>query len=100
MLKILKKKPEIVIWVKAYWEKSDDKKYCKSGYRGGWDISKCPGHPEINGGHCSPDFTETPASIKEMFVNRYNDYFDNVYEIIVKLTIVKDERNPTMESFF
>lgn len=99
-------KPEIVIHVSAYWEKRTGawpkevewKPECE--FSGGWDITKCVGHPEINGGCCSPDFTATPESIKADFIRRYTDYFNNTHTITVKMTVIKDERNPTMENFF
>jgi len=99
------KKPEIVIWVEAYWEKRvetnyDMKRVCECEYSGGWNIVKCPGFPEINGGYGSPDFTDTPDSLRKMFVDRYSNHFKGGNSVKVKLKITKDERNPTMESFF
>ncbi len=96
---ILIVKPKIIIEVEAEWEKSTSK-YTTCGYRGGWTITKCKGHPEINGGYCSPDFDETPDSIKQRFIDQYSNWYDGKYEIIVKLKITRDDRNPTMESFF
>ncbi len=101
-------KPVIIIEVKAYWEKRDEswdnkdasgKKYT-TPYHGAWDITACKGHPEINGGHSSPDFTYTPASLRRMFMDQYSNVYKGGNKVVVKLTIVKDDRNPTMESFF
>jgi len=48
----------------------------------------------------TPDFDYTPESIKERFIKQYSEWFDGKYQIIVKLKITKDDRNPTMESYF
>ena len=104
------KKPEIVIYATAYWEKRDkswDEAKITSRdyvdiYHGGWDITKCPGFPNINGGMGTPDMCAlfpTPDSIKKEFIRRYQDQ-DPKHKIIVKLTVTKDDRNPTMADFF
>ena len=105
---------EIVIFVDAYWEKRDkswdydddvplkDRREYVDIYHGGWDIRKCPGFPQINGGMGTPDMCAlfpNPESIKKMFHERYDSQFPN-HKIIVKLTITKDDRNPTMADFF
>lgn len=100
-------KEKIIIEVSAYWEIRDKswgdkdasgRKYTTI-YHGGWDITKCAGHPEINGGHGSPNFTETLESIRKYFMDLYSERNPN-NTIIVKLKITKDDRNPTMDSYF
>jgi hypothetical protein len=97
VVKVKPQKPVIEIYVEAYWEKRDssfienpDWKY-QTDFHGGWVITKCKGHPEINGGHGTPDFNENEESIKKMFVDRYSERFpDNFIKVI--LTVTKDER--------
>lgn len=99
-------KPKIIIEVEAYWEKRPDELSKilsyepKTQFKGGWTITRCKGHPQINGGHSSPDFDYTPDSLKQSFIDQYTDWYDGKYEIIVKLKITKDDRNPTMDSYF
>lgn len=99
-------KPKIIIEVEAKWELRKDKvtkilSYKpETKFRGEWVIKKCKGHPEINGGHYSPDFNYTPDSLKQEFIDRYSEWYDGKFEIIVKLKILKDDRNPTMSDFF
>ena len=100
-------KKEIIIKVSAAWEKRPkdygDKDASgidyKTPFRGQWEITECKGHPEINGGHYSPDFDETPGSIRKYFKDTYSERYPN-HKIIIVLTIVKDDRNPTMSDFF
>ena len=98
----------IVIELSTYWEKRDkswdedkvtEREYTTQ-YHGGWTITGCKGHPEINGGYATPDFDETPASLRRMFMDRYSNVYKGGNKVIVKLKITRDDRNPTMESFF
>lgn len=103
-------KNKIVIFVEAYWEirPVDWGKKDASGvkyvdiYHGGWNIKKCAGHPEINGGMGTPDmcaFFPNPNSVRKFFIKKYEEqYPDN--KIVVKLTVTKDERNPTITDYF
>lgn len=109
MTKIIESKV-ILIEVSAYWEirskswdknKVTDRKYIGK-FHGGWNITACKGHPEINGGMGTPDMMAlfpTVYSIKQKFLNEYQPRYPK-YKVIVKLKIIKDDRNPTMESFF
>jgi len=104
------KNNHIDIFVECYWEirsKDWDEKKVTPGeyvdkYHGGWDIVKCAGHPEINGGFCTPDMMAmfpTVDSLKQKFHKEYDGRYKD-QKIIIHLKITKDDRNPTMESFF
>lgn len=99
VVKVSPAKPVIEIYVEAYWERRtkeyDAKKVTDMVYHtpfhGGWVITKCKHHPEINGGHGSPDFNETEESIKRRFIDQYSPrYPDNFIKVILKVT--KDDR--------
>lgn len=93
------KKLRMLIEVAAKWEKSDSKN-CNCGYKGGWQIITCVGFPDVRGSYSSHDFDHTTESIKQEIIKQYTDRYNSKYDITVKLTVVKDERNPTLESFF
>lgn len=103
-------KTKIVIFVEAQWEiRPDDwektdatgRKYSDK-FHGGWNIKKCVGHPEINGGMATPDMCSlfpNPNSLRKYFIKKYEEqYPDN--KIVIKLTVTKDERNPTISDYF
>lgn len=92
----------------AHWEKREKswgnndasgRKYT-TDYSGGYDITKCPGFPDINGGFGTPDFNYTPAGIRRELMERYKNWRGKERKIIIKLTITRDDRNPTMDNFF
>lgn len=103
------KEETIDIYVEAYWKLRDkswderkvtDTEYIDK-YHGGWDIIKCAGHPEINGGFGTPDMMAcfpTVESLKQKFINEYQERYNE--RIVVHLTVTQDDRNPTMDSFF
>ena len=101
-MKVPTKPKRIDIYVEAVWEKSDSK-YCKSGFRGQWEIVKCEGHPEINGGCYTPDMMclfPTVESLKEKFIKEYGSGRYPEHRVEIHIKVVKDDRNPTLESFF
>lgn len=104
-------KEVITIHVDAEWE-IRDKSYGNvdaSGreyeglYKGGWTITKCKGHPQINGGMGTPDMMAlfpNEQSIIDKFVDQYSEWYDGQYKIEVKLTVIKDDRpKPTQQIF-
>lgn len=100
----------IDIYVEVYWEIRPkdwgDKRPTNEEYvgkfHGGYEIVKCVGHPEINGGMGTPDMMAlfpTEQSLKDKFFNEYADrYPEHLVRVHIKIT--KDDRNPTMDSFF
>jgi hypothetical protein len=87
-----------VVQVKAEWVKTKNK-YSKSGISGGYDIVKSPkGHPEINGGFRTPDFSEwTVQRIRDTIKNSTS------VDVLVTVYIIKDEREKrkgTLDEFF
>ncbi len=102
--------PEIDIFVEVNWElrtKEYDKNKVTPGkyvgkFRGGYNVVKCVGHPEINGGMGTPDMMAlfpTVKSIKDKFLNQYAPrYPEDTVKVHIKIT--KDDRNPTMDSYF
>lgn len=103
-------KPVIEIFVSAEWtlrpadygKKDANGRVYTDKYRGGWTITKCVGHPEINGGFCTPDMMAlypTEKSIIDRFMNYYSDWLDGMYRIKIKLKVTQDDRNPKMENF-
>ncbi len=100
----------IDIFVECYWElrpkdwdekKVTDQEYVDK-YHGGWNIVKCAGHPEINGAMGTPDMMAlfpTEESIKAKFINEYTDRYPQ-HQVRVHIKITKDDRNPTMDSYF
>jgi len=106
-IRILTKK-KIIIEVSAYWMRRNKswnehkiRKYV-GPYHGAWTITRCKGHQDINGGFNTPDMMAsfpTTESLIQKFLNQYQPRFPD-HKIIIKLKITKDDRNPTMESFF
>jgi len=107
----LPEKPKIIdIFVECYWELRDktwderkvtDREYVGK-FHGGWNIVKCPGFPQINGGMGTPDMMAlfpTVESVKYKFLKEYSEKYPE-YTINVHLTVTQDDRNPTMENFF
>lgn len=104
-------KPKVIdIFVECYWELRDeswekrkvtDREYVDK-YHGGWNIVKCPGYPQINGGMGTPDMCAlypTVNSIRKHFLNQYQERYPD-HKINIHLKVTKDDRNPTMDSYF
>ena len=103
-------KSTIDIYVECYWElrdkswdenKATDREYVDK-YHGGWSITKCPGYPSINGGMGTPDMMAifpTEESLRNYFLNKYAERYPD-HTINIHLKVTKDDRNPTMDSYF
>ena len=85
-------KEKLTVSVEAEWIASTSQ-YAKSGYVGGWKITKSPkGHPQINGGYGSPDFgNETVSDIINHIKCGHTWILEN-YDLIVKVTVTRDDR--------
>jgi len=93
-----------------YWEirskefdskKVTDREYVDK-YHGGYSIVKCAGFPSINGGFGTPDMMDcypTEKSLKDKLFNEYAERYPD-HLVRVHITVTKDDRNPTMDSFF
>ena len=94
-------KQVLELLVKIEWTKSDSP-HAKSGYSGGYEISKikgAKGHTIMEGYH-SPNFTMSRKDVINKVRDYYTRYFEGKYHVLVKTEVTRDDRNPRMDNFF